>query len=227
MYTLKRFVDYVVGLISRVAQKRSTTEDIILMWMLGVGIALLIIGALTAHYWFPIALGVGIVLWSIYPTRSKQPITPPVVPMESVYRELFKVLSEIHDRISAVRPIDLHDIAMMPPVVTRSNGIEVIKAKISKASRGDFDEEKLKIVRKIIQARIDDHLRSGRVENIPFASLDNQVPIFWIDCVYDDLATLYIDVIVINTDDKLRYVINSQFAEAAPQPPEPTDEDFQ
>jgi hypothetical protein len=224
MQTVRQVITWFVNVVTRILRKQSTIEDKAVFLMLVISVTLLVIGTVTAKYWLPVVFGLGLIVWGLSPTRQ-QPITPPVVPMESVFREIFRVLSEIHDRINAVRPLDLRDIIVTPPVAMR-NGVEIVKAKIAKSKRGQTDPDDLRLYAKIIQARIDEHLRSGRVENIPFVSLDNQVPIFWIDRVYDDAATLYIDIIVVDNDDKLRYVINSQFAEAAPPPPEPTDEDF-
>jgi hypothetical protein len=226
MQTARQLIEWLIGFITRVMKKQLTTEDKAVLVMVGVGLTVLIVGALTANLWLPIATGVGFVIWGIWPNKSQQPVTQSIVPVyQVVYQELFAVLCDVHGRIGATRPLDVSDITMMPPMAIR-NGIEIVKAKIAKHRRGNFELDDLRLSAKVIQARIDDRLRSGVVENIPFVSLDNQTPIFWVDSVHDDVAHLYIDLIVVDTSEKLRFVGNSQFPQTTTPPHDPSDEDF-
>ncbi len=214
-----------IEIVQRAIKKELTDNDKIAIGVMVFSLITVIVLLATIKYWGIPVLAITFLGYLAYDQRPKAPPAPVFNLVESAYQELFKVISQIHNRIGTVRPLDVLDIVKTPSLAIR-NGMEIVKVKVSKTKRGHWEPNDLQMIKKILQTRINEQLRAGNVENIPFASLDNQIPIFWIDRIVDDAATLYIDLIIVDNNDKLRFVINSQFEEAAPPPPEPTDEDF-
>ncbi len=145
---------------------------------------------------------------------------------EPAFQELYAVLREGAAMLNAYKPNDFFDIVRQPATATRC-GITVVKARCLKCKRGQSDPDDLLFYQRYIQDRIIEHIRRNRVENVPFTSVDGETPIFVIDKVDDDHDHLLIDLLVVDTMEKVRITRNFfTHAQTTSGSSVPDDEDF-
>ncbi|WP_258111601.1 hypothetical protein [Alicyclobacillus sp. SP_1] len=225
MTRLVQFFRHVSTAVNRLKKGQASIEDKMLLSTLILAFMAILVAVATIRYWIFYLLAFVVVIYLIVERFRPVSQAPTYNLIESTVREMYAVLSEVHNRIDAMRPLDLQDIVVNPCVSNR-DGIEFVTVRAPKRKRGTSTQEDLRLFAQIIQARIIAHLREGLVVNIPFAFCGGNMPIFWIDRVYDDMTNLFVDVLIVDSDLKWQYVVKSQFAATTPLPPEPPDEDF-
>lgn len=205
MQNIKNIIQSLTELIQRAKEKQLTIHDktIIACTILATLITIILLA--TIQYWGIPLLAIAFLVYLFYDEFKKpNPTVKSQLPVDTViYQCLIEVLSEIYDRIDARRPIDLMDIAVMPPFYQK-NDISMLRAKIARTHQHPLTDEDLEIVKKRLQGRINDHLKQGRVP-VPYISLDGNAPIIFIDAVYDNVINYLVDVVFIDTPEKLKY----------------------
>lgn len=191
-------------MIHRAKTKRLTTEDIVAISLATVALITVVALLATIKHWFFPVLAIAVIGYMVYHETKKQASSPQFPTDFVIYSLLFDVVSEIHDRINAKKPLDLDDLAVMPPII-KKNGIDMVRAKLITTHTLPNSNDDLEIVKKRLQARINARLRQGRVPFIPYISPDGRAPAIFVDAVHDNVIEYLVDVVFIDSPAKLQY----------------------
>jgi len=222
---LKEWMNYSKEIVERASKGKLTKEDkinivVASLTFLSIGLVIFLI----SKYWLPIMATTVLIYIFFEEVKSRKTVKSQPNQIEIVYLALFDVLHDIHDRIPARKPIDYMDISFMPPIIQK-NGIQIVRAKVDRNSQHPLTDEDLEIVKKRLQSRINDHLKQGKVFGVPYITPDGKAPVIFIDSVTDNIINYLIDVVVIDSQDKLNYY-NRRQGTTKHVRPQSTDKDF-
>lgn len=148
-----------------------------------------------------VAVGL-LALWLFY-----EP-TPPV-PVdhghEPFYAMLWNILRRNADIFGVIPPETPKLLAPFWPDLLDKSGVEVIRAEVEKCTESRLTPEQFQ---RRLQKAVVHELRSGRVVGIPFTSLDNEHPIYFILDVEETDTAYIIDGVYLNTAEKITAVTN-------------------
>lgn len=221
MMWLIQLLSKLFNLFNRTIKKELKAEDFALITMLVTGVLLTVVAAVTAKYWLPLVLILILIVWSLIPEKNNSQLT--VSPYGIILDCVFKVVCEIYNRIGAEKPLDLNELECNP-YFSRRDQITIWKIKIPKST--NIYDNHLTIVLKKLRGRLNDLLRKGEVDNIPFNSLDGNIPIIWIDDIRDNSTHYLVDVVYVATSLEIEYVKRRSSPLLDNQSNIPTDCDF-
>lgn len=194
--------------INRVVTGKMTTTDkntLLITFLIAIVAAALVV--FISYYFIPIlaTLFIGYLIWDEVKPKQKTPMPPPVSADTIVYTAINRLEHQTFEAIGARKPLDIYDAAVSPSFTIKNN-VEMVQASLDKIHMSFLPQEELQLVRLKLQKRVDDLLRQGEIEYVPFASPDGQVPIIFIDAVYDNGHALLLHVIYVDTPQKLNYI---------------------
>ncbi|MGF7050578.1 hypothetical protein J2T13_005128 [Paenibacillus sp. DS2015] len=202
---MKKLYEYAKSLTGRLFKRELTSDDKVALTSIILCIIVVCTLLATIKYWGVPLLAIGFVSYLFYDKYKEGQVQSNTAPIDYiVYKCLYHVVCQIHDRIGARKPLDLHDISAPVPCIMK-NGLPMIQANIPKAHNSPLSPEELSLIRKHLMARIEAHLRDGNVEGIPYASLNGDCPIILIENISDEYSHFTVTLLFVDNQRKLEY----------------------
>lgn len=216
MSTIKKFLNASKDIFKRVTTRELTKADKeVLAITLIIPIIAAALIAFISYYFVPIlaTLFIGYLIWDEVKPKQQAPTTASDS-AKIVYTAINRLEHQTFEAIGARKPLDIYDAAVSPSFTIKNN-VEMVQASLDKIHMSFLPQEELQLVRLKLQKRVDDLLRQGEIEYVPFASPDGHVPIIFIDAVYDNGHALLLHVIYVDTPQKLNYIYAKKQQELA------------
>jgi len=204
MIILNKLKDFVNRVVTGKLTKDDKNALLITFLIAIIAVALIVF---ISYYFIPIlALSlIGYLFWDEIKPASKAPMLPSVPTAVIVYKAINRLEHQTFEAIGVRKPLDIYDVAVNPSIISKNN-VEMVQASISKNHMSPLPQDELQLVKLKLQKRVNDLLQQGEIEHVSFASPDGQVPIIFIDAIHDNGHSLLLDVIYVDTPQKLNYI---------------------
>jgi len=205
MTKIKKTLRQLSALIERAKNKRLTAEDIAIIALAVIAFITLVVLLATIKHWGMPLLAIAFLAYMAYDEFRSRRVAPPHFPLEFVvYSLLQRIVNENHKQLFAVKHANWKDLVVLPSIILK-NGITMVRAKIKKAMTAELSNEELNLVASLLQSEIERYLIQGEVPFIPYISFDGRAPAIFVDSVFDNVVDLIVDVVFIDTPEKLNY----------------------